>query len=233
MNKVTKKILLIGYVLGVLLFAGFAKAESQTNLEIRHISYQEGSWMIEVSGDLRNPCLTSPQPTLVPSRNEANTLILQVQATQTGDFCAQAIAGSYHFKVDLRLLMQKAGVLIVPQQTYTVKTEKYPFEVSFKGGDVMSIAPMNGVGENVTLVGVLTSTSQGQIAVITEQNKIVLLDDSGVDSAPFMNKKVSLVGRYGPLQGNDERSLNPFRNQSTLPILPIHRLMVTEINQVR
>lgn len=227
-----KKIILVSYILGVLLFSGFARAESTTTpLAIGHVQYQEGSWQIEISGPLKNFCLSSPHPTLVPSNTQPNTLILKVVATETGDLCAQAIKGSFNLSTDLRLLMQRSGVLVAPHQIYTVKTEGYPFEVSFSGGDVMTISPM-GMGQAVQVSGILMTTAQGQVAIITEQNKIVLVDDSQISSAPFMNKKVSLVGRYGPLQSNDERIVNPSRNQNILPVVPTQRLLVERIDQV-
>ncbi|MGE0762883.1 MAG: hypothetical protein AB7N80_06365 [Bdellovibrionales bacterium] len=217
-----KKALIFGYVVGVLLFSGFARAD-ETQLAIQNISYKEGSWKIEISGPKKNLCIASPRPTLVPSSEAPNTMILEVVAEETGDMCAQAIGGVYSLIADIRVLVQQSGVLVSPHQVYTIKTKGYPFVVTFSGGDVMTLR------QPVELTGVLMSTTQGQKAVVTDQNRIVMIDDSQVDSLPFMNKKVSLFGHFGPLQTNEERFVNPFRNQNILPVLPTQRLMVVKI----
>ena len=230
-----KKLLLVSYIIAVLLFAGFARAEDQlTTLSVSHVKYQEGSWQIEISGPLKNTCLKSPHPTLTPSNTQANTLILKVSAYEkVGNLCAQVIGGAYNLPVDLRLLMQKSGILVSPHQTYTIKTEEYPFEVQFSGGDVMTIQPLSTTGQIVEVSGILMTTAQGQLALLTQQHKIVLVDSSRVDATPYMNKEVSLVGRFGPLQSSDERMINPSRQQQILPVLPTHRLLVEKITQLR
>jgi hypothetical protein len=219
-----KNILLAGYVVGALLFSAFARAE-QTDLSIQNINYQEGSWQISINGPLKNLCVTSPQAKLIPSDIEANTLILKMVGEQAEDICAQAIVKNYNVKADLRLLMQDSGVLISPHQIYRIKAEGNPFEAEVSGGDVMTL-------DHVRLTGILTSTSQGQMAVITDAQQIVLLDDSTVDSDTLMNQRVSITGRFAPQQSNDDSVVNPMRNQRILPIVPPQRLMVLKINPV-
>ncbi len=216
-----KKLFVLTYIIAVLLFAGFARAEDlrRTQLQILNIAENDNSrWTVHITGPLKNLCVRSPEAVLVQSEREPHVFILKVTARVTGELCAQAIAGPYSLKPDLRVLLQQTGAELVPNHVYMIKADGYPFEMQFTGADAL-VSQIDGI---------LTADLDGQPAIITENSEVVLIDDSLVDLQNFMNRNVSLIGLYGPLQ-DDQGSVDPSNNRRTLPVLPTHGLTVIEI----
>ncbi len=217
-----KRILILGYICSVLVFSGFARAsEKDTQVPIQKINYEEGNWVIQILGNLPNPCVTSPQPTLNQSADRPNTLILSMVGKSSGDICIQPIGGRYDVPVDLRQLVRKSRFDLQPGVTYTIRTENYPFEVSFEGPN--KVAAIKGV---VELTGMLMKTRLGEIGLFTNDNRLVLVDGRLVDCSSYINKQVSVVGHFGPLQTAGTRMMLPSRDQ--LPRLA-QRLTIVEI----
>jgi hypothetical protein len=206
-----KRFLILGYIFSVLLVAGFARADETTQaLAIKNINYQEGSWQIQVIGPLPNLCVLSPQPTLEPSRDAPTTLILRMMAKSTAELCGQAVRGNYNVPVDLRRLLVQSGIKLRVGETYTIKAEGYPFEVSFEGP-----LSLYSRGNVVELSGMLMRTKTGALALFTNENSLVLVDSSLVDCRPFINTHISVVGHFGPLQTADTRKMLPSREQQS------------------
>jgi hypothetical protein len=218
-----KRILLLGYIFSVLLISGFARAEEKSQrLMIKDVQYTEGSWNIQVSGPLPNLCVTSPQPTLVADAKRPNLMILQMVGKSTAELCGQAVRGNYSEPVDLRGLMAKSGFRLRPGVTYTIKADGHPFEVSFEGP--LSIDSTGG--DVVEVSGLLMKTPQGQLAILTNDQYLVLVDGSLFDCRPFLNTYVSVVGHFGPLQTAGNRMMLPSLDQQPRPT---NRLMVVNM----
>lgn len=217
-----KKFLILGYICSVLMVSGFARAdEAQESLPIRKVTTQEGSWVVQIQGIRPNLCVSSPQPTLVQNAERPDVLILRMIATSTGDFCAQAVAGFYDVTVDLRRLVRQSKVEIKPGATYTIETDGYPFKRSFD--TPVYLMAREGV---VALSGVLMRSRIGELAMMTDDQRLVLIDSKLVDVTSYINKHVSVVGHFGPLQTAGARLMLPSRDQ--LPRLA-QRLTIVEI----
>ena len=217
-----KRLLILGYICSVLLVSGFARAdENLRNVSISNINYQEGDWRIQVQGHLPNSCVTSPQPTLTQSETQPNTLIFSMVAKSSGSMCVERLGNFYDIPVDLRQLVKASHVELLPGVTYTIKTEHYPFEVSFEGPVKPNVR--KGV---VHVSGILMKARIGELGLLTDDKRLLLVDSSLVDCSSYINKHVSVVGHFGPLQTAGTRMLLPSRDQ--LPRLA-QRLTIVEI----
>lgn len=218
-----KRTIIFLYVIGVLIASSVARAEGQmANLPISNVLYNDGSWQVAVQGPLSNPCITSPKATLEINKSRKLTFNLRVIGVQSGDFCAQVIRENYKVEADLRDLVAKTGIRIIPGATYTVISDSASFEVQFKGSDLLSSA-----SDQVRVSGTLFAQQDGQLAIMTSDQTVVLVDSEKVqDGQLYINKNVSVEGKVGPLQTSDERYVSPSRNQQ---IQPVVRLMVVKI----
>jgi hypothetical protein len=217
-----KRILIVGYIFSVLLVSGFARAaENSHPLLIKDVKYKEGSWKIQVSGPLPNLCVSSPQPTLSKEDANPNVMILQMVGKSTAELCGQAVRGSYNELIDLRGLMARSGIRLRPGVRYTIKADGHPFEVSFEGP-----LDINSTGGVVEVSGLLMKTPTGQMAILTNEQYLVLVDGSLFDCRPFLNTYVSVVGHFGPLQTADNRMMLPSLDQQPRPT---NRLKVVNI----
>jgi hypothetical protein len=217
-----KRLLIFGYICGVLLVSGFARAdEGQESLPIRKVTSQEGSWVVQIQGIRPNLCVTSPHPTLVQSAERPDILTLKMMAESNGDFCAQAVAGFYDVSVDLRRLVRQSKVQLLPGVTYTIETEGYPIKRSFD--TPIYLMSREGV---VEVSGMLMRSRVGELALMTDEKRLILVDPRLVDVTDYINKHVSVVGHFGPLQTAGSRMMLPSRDQ--LPRLT-QRLTIVEI----
>lgn len=114
----------------------FAFATTQS-VGIKQVTYQNGSWMIGLTGQLSNGCLSAPRPSAVPHPEKKNTLVLQIVARKGGDMCPLVVRAPFQLKADIRLLVQQSGIEIDPEQIYTMIAPGTDFSVSFSGADVL------------------------------------------------------------------------------------------------
>lgn len=209
-------------VLGGTSIANAAAPGTQT-LPISQVLYQEGSWEITVIGRLSNGCLSSPRPFLVPSPGKRNTFDLQVVAVKTGEMCAMVVSGPFAEKADLRALVQKTGIAISADQEYTVVANGTTFSVTFKGSDVLAYKVQSKVE------GTLLSARTGQLALVTAEQRMVLIDDSLVNAHAYINQQVIVTGHLAHVS-RDPRQISPMVRLQ--PSLPLQRLVVTSIAAV-
>lgn len=107
------------------------------NLAIGDIQYKEGSWVVQISGNLPNPCLSAPRPLLVQSKENSRQMILTVVADGTKQMCAQVVRGPFKISVNLKQLVQQSEVSIDEHEVYTINARNFPFSVKFAGSDVV------------------------------------------------------------------------------------------------
>lgn len=214
-------------LISVLMFAASlsanAAALSTQTVSIKQVVYQEGSWEITVIGQLSNGCLSAPRPVLVPHPQLKNTFELQVHVVKSGEMCAMVVRGPFAEKADLRALVQKTGAPINPEQVYTIYAEGTNFSASFKGRDVLAYKPQ------ASIEGTLLSARNGQLAVMTDEQRLVLLDDSMVSARGFVNQQVVVTGHMVRVSHNP-RQVAPMVHIQ--PSLPLNRMVVLSIAAV-
>ncbi len=117
-------------------FVSSAAVETKS-LAIGDIQYQEGSWVVQISGNLPNPCLSAPRPLLIQSKEDPRLMTLTVVADGTKQMCAQVVRGPFKIRVNLKHLIQRSEVSIDEHEVYTINARNFPFSVKFEGKDVV------------------------------------------------------------------------------------------------
>lgn len=136
------------YALTVLLFAGFARANTLMNVAngktdgkfrstvaITEVGFNQQAMSIAIGGRLPNPCYQDPTAVLVMDKHNANSLILRlVSPTPTVD--CMAMIKRFETEVNLPLLAQAAELPLDDKALYVIRTEGYDFALEVSGQDL-------------------------------------------------------------------------------------------------
>lgn len=137
------------FALTVLLFAGFARAETLMNVvngktdgqkfrspvAITEVGFNQQNMSVAIGGRLPNPCFQDPTAVLVLDRNNPNTLILRlISPTPTVDCMARI--KPFETEVHLPLLAQASELPLDDKALYIIRTEGYDFSLEVSGQDL-------------------------------------------------------------------------------------------------
>jgi hypothetical protein len=129
------------YVATVLLFSGFARAQSPLPVEpprsrvtILEVLVDSENLQLAVSGYVPNPCHQIPTP--VMTLDNANTLVIRLISPVPTNFCIQRIQ-DYSTIVSLRHLAKASRLPLEAAAVYTVKTEGHDFSMQVSGLDLI------------------------------------------------------------------------------------------------
>lgn len=139
-----KAIVITLYVACVLLFSGFARAESlfsangemMSPVAIDHVEIKHAEFALEIFGLLPSPCYKQPTATLVPDAENPNVLILRLSSPYPTMACIAPTA-RYETLVSLPALAQSSQIPLHNKAKYLIKTEGFAFEVEVLGSDLM------------------------------------------------------------------------------------------------
>ncbi len=141
-----KTIIYTIYALTVLLFAGFARAESLMNVvngdqkfrspvSISQVGVDMQAMRLAIAGRLPNPCYQDPSVLLIADKNNPNTLILRLISPTPTNSCMARIK-NYETIVSLRQLAQASELPLEDKALYVIRTEGYDFSLEVSGQDL-------------------------------------------------------------------------------------------------
>lgn len=137
------------YALTVLLFAGFARAETVTLMKVVNSGPQKFRSPVQISevgvdiqnlklsiaGRLPNPCFQDPSPVLIQDKNNPNVLVLRLISPVPTNACMARIK-DYDTVVSLRQLAQAAELPLEDKALYVIHTEGFDFSLPVSGQDL-------------------------------------------------------------------------------------------------
>lgn len=136
------------YALTVLLFAGFARAETlmtvvnktdgpkfRSPVAITEVGFNQQSLSVAIGGRLPNPCFQDPTAVLVIDKNNPNTLILRLISPIPTESCMARIK-PFETEVNLPLLAQASELPLEDKALYVIRTEGYDFALEVSGQEL-------------------------------------------------------------------------------------------------
>ncbi len=134
------------YVVTVLLFSGFARANTLMSLvnadeqfrspaTIYNVGVDHQTLDLEISGYVPTPCYQEPSAVLIQDKNDPSTLILRLVSPIPTAFCIQRIK-DFSTIVSLRQLAQASQLPLEDKANYVVKTEGFDFSLPVSGQDL-------------------------------------------------------------------------------------------------
>lgn len=136
------------YALTVLLFAGFARAESVTLMSVVNgqdkfkspvaisaVGLNQQNLNLHVEGRLPTPCHLDPSAVLIFDKNNPSTLIVRFISPSPTAACMFKIK-PFETVVDLKQLAQASELLLDDKALYVIRTEGYNFSLEVSGQDL-------------------------------------------------------------------------------------------------
>lgn len=106
----TKRILILAYIVGVLLISGLASASQGRGLVV-DATLHKTTTMLSIYGVYSNPCQTDPKIRATSIDYQNNIVNLAIETTQTSEICAEVLGDNFEIAYDLRQLPLKPGVI--------------------------------------------------------------------------------------------------------------------------
>jgi hypothetical protein len=128
-----KYIIYTVYIATVLLFSGFARAQTVTIDEV-YVDHQ--TLDLEVSGYVPTPCHQLPTAVLTFDHLNPRTLVVRLVSPSHGDYCIQRLK-NYSTIVPLRQLARASRLPLEASVLYVVKTEGHDFSIAVSGQDLI------------------------------------------------------------------------------------------------
>lgn len=146
-----KAIIYAAYVLVVLMFSAFAKADvtlplsqilvadgPQANVKVTDIAYDSSNLEVQVSGFLPNPCYRVPVAQVVVDSNDPQVLQVQMTSPVPTSICPASILG-YQTTVSLPTLVQSSGIPLQSSEMYRVRFGDYTMEMNVTGEELLKV----------------------------------------------------------------------------------------------
>lgn len=127
-----KYIIYTVYIATVLLFSGFARAQTVTIDEVMVNAQLD----LEVTGFVPTPCHQIPTAVLTFDQNNHNTLVVRLISPNPTPYCIQRLQ-DYSTIVPLRQLARASGLPLEATALYVVKTEGHDFTFAVSGRDLI------------------------------------------------------------------------------------------------
>lgn len=133
------------YAATVLLFSGFAKAQSvmpvennqnpRSSVTIQEVLIDSQTLDLNVSGYVPNPCYQMPYAIMTIDHNKPQTLVVRLFSPAPTQFCIQRIQ-EYSTVVSLKQLAKSSQLPLEDAVVYTVRTEGHDFAIEVFGRDL-------------------------------------------------------------------------------------------------
>ena len=144
-----KYIIYTFYVVTVLLFSGFARANTlmamvkadeqfRSPATIDSVGFADPNHQtldLQITGYVPNPCYLNPSAILIMDKNDPNTLIIRLISPIPTTFCIQRIK-DFSTIVSLPQLAQASQLPLEDKAIYVVKTEGFDYSLQVSGQDL-------------------------------------------------------------------------------------------------
>lgn len=189
------KLLLIGYILSVLLFSGFSRAEDLRDpstasqlvpVKIDKAEFSKETYLLRLSGKRGTPCISLPTPVLVANQEKVNSFRLVAQSVSENSLCIQVLS-PYQLVFDLRSLFQNTQ--FIADQPVTIEIDGTKDILEVPGNALSSAFPLY----NATYFGTLTMEGSNLFLLEVSGKKIALMS-VGIDTKAFLNQRVEVHG---------------------------------------
>ena len=129
------KALILVYAIGVLLFAGFARAEDSP-ARIHQVGVDLKTLSLHIEGQLPNPCYPEPSAVLTSDKQHSNILILRLSSPSPQNFCVTKIK-EFFKTVKLSEVARDSRLALDDKTVYEIRTEGHPFSMQVSGSELV------------------------------------------------------------------------------------------------
>lgn len=224
-----KNALLISYILFVMFVSGTTRADEVTSLPIQEVNYKEDSFILRAMGPITNSCVGSPLPQIRPG-DQVNDVVLHMISPHKSGVCMQVVRGIYDVSFDIRQTLAASGLKIDRNQSYRIRVPKLGFEIIIHGRDINPSVDSS----TVKVSGMLMRSPNGQYAILTDEQRLMIVENKDIDFQPYTNRKVLIAARVlfsaqpMTLAGTAARTISLAAGPST-HVQPSERIVVVAV----